>query len=148
MQHFTLNKLFPEQMHSTSGKCNFNLDSISPAINENKTEDMDNEMIKLTETLLQRIETRRKKKLWYYQNMLKYCREKIIEADNNQITDILFGVIEFIPECKNYNSVECLEYISQKLRAHEFDTFIINDITMFISWKYLELKLEESQNNL
>ncbi len=143
-QYFTLDKLFPERTkYNTSKSHKFSIETISSTINEDKIEDVDNDMANLTDILVQRIEMRRKKKLWYYQNMLKFCHEKIIEADNDQISDIIFGVIEFIPECKNYNSFECLEYISRKLRDNKFDTFIIDHVTMFISWKYLELKLED-----
>lgn len=96
-----------------------------------------------SDILLDKIKKRRKLKLKYFYNMLRYCYERINSADDDHITDIYFRVLESIPECKSYTSLECLEFISEKLRMQLFDTIIINNTTMFISWKYLELKKEE-----
>ena len=38
--------------------------------------------------------------------------------------------------------LECLKFISIKLRQENFDTIIISSTKMFITWKYIELKLE------
>lgn len=93
-----------------------------------------------SDILLDRIKKRRSEKLLCYMNMLKYCHNRIAEVDNDYETDIIFKVVETIPECKDYDSHECLEYISIKLREDDFDTTILTDTTMFITWKYLELK--------
>lgn len=92
--------------------------------------------------LLERIKKRRKKKLNYYKQMLKYCHERIESADNDQGTDVVFTIVENIPEFKDFNPRECLDFISIKLREEHFDTTILTDTTMFITWKYLELKKE------
>src|SRR5205807_5521939 len=94
-------------------------------------------------TLLERKKNRRLEKLNYYKHMLRYCYKRIADTDEDQGTDIIFSVVENIPECKEYNSRECLEFISNKLRGEDFDTTILTNISMFITWKYLELKKEE-----
>lgn len=91
-------------------------------------------------TLLERRQKRRVEKLNFYRHMLRYCHKRIADADEDQGTDIMFSVVESIPECKDYNSRECLEFISGKLREEDFDTTLLTNTTMFITWKYLELK--------
>ena len=103
--------------------------------------------------LVERTKKRRLERLSCYTNMLKYCHNRILAADEDQGTDIIFSVVESMAECKDYNPYECLEYISIKLREDDFDTTILTNTTMFITWKYLELKKqdrirnEETKNN-
>lgn len=100
-----------------------------------------------SDLLVERINKRRLEKLGWYKNMLKYCHNRIDAADEDQGTDIIFSVVESIPECKEYVPQECLEYISIKLREDDFDTTILTDTTMFITWKYLELRKTERLQN-
>lgn len=99
-----------------------------------------------SDILVNKIVKRRKEKLKYYKQMLKYCYNRINEADDDLATDILFSVIENFPECKEYNPRECLEYISVKLREECFDTAILSNTTMFITWKYIEIKKEDKKS--
>lgn len=100
-----------------------------------------------SDILLERIKKRRVEKLSCYMNMLKYCHKRIADADNDQGTDIIFKIVESVPECKDYIPRECLEYISVKLREDDLDTTILTDNTMFITWRYLELKHIDRQKN-
>ena len=96
--------------------------------------------------ILARREKRRKEKLNCYRHMLKYCHTRITDADEDQESDIVFTVIDAVPECKEYDPLECLEFISVKLREEDFDTTILTTTTMFITWKYLELKKKDKQD--
>lgn len=104
-----------------------------------------------SDILIERIRKRRLEKLKYYKNMLKYCHDRILAAAEDLGTDIIFTVIDIVPECKEYDPRECLDYISVKLREDDFDTTILTDTTMFVTWRYLELKKEdrnkEKENN-
>jgi hypothetical protein len=97
--------------------------------------------------LLEKREKRRREKLNYYNQMLIFCHQRIKDADDDQASDIVFTVIESVPECKEYNSLECLEYISDKLRKEDLDTTILTPTNMFITWKYLELKKKEKKEH-
>jgi hypothetical protein len=98
-----------------------------------------------SDKLLDKIKKRRKNKLKKYNEMLRYCYQRIEETDNNNDTDLVFNVIKNIPDCKEYIPSECLEYISLKLRTHDLDTKILSDTAIFITWKYLELKKENNK---
>lgn len=134
-----VDNLFPTEGNKSGGKSNrLDIETIfvnTPLNNEPK-------ITFTSSVLLERIKKRRKRKLNYYKQMLKYCHERIENADEDQGTDIMFTIVENIPEFKDFNPRECLEYISIKLREDYFDTTILTDATMFITWKYLELKKE------
>jgi hypothetical protein len=89
--------------------------------------------------LIERIKKRRETKLNCYMKMLKYCHTRIIDADNFQETDIIFTTIDVMPNCKEFIPRECIEYISDKLRNEHFDTLIISDTSLFITWNNIEL---------
>jgi hypothetical protein len=101
-----------------------------------------------SDILIERRNKRRKEKLNCYMQMLKYCHKRIESVDDDQNTDIIFSVVENIPECKEYDPHECLDFISKKLREEYFDTTILTDTTMFITWKYLELKKKEDKEKI
>lgn len=98
-----------------------------------------------SDVLINRIQQRRKKKLWCFRNMLRYCYERIQKADDDQLHDIIFNVIEIIPDCKEYTPAECIDYISKKLTEQKFDVLVLNHTSIFISWKYIELKKEDER---
>lgn len=101
-----------------------------------------------SDTLLEKVIKRRQNKLKKFNEMLRYCYQRIEETDNNNDTDLVFAVIENMPDCKEYDPRECLEYISIKLRTQDLDTKILSDTSIFITWKYLELKKENNSNGL
>ncbi len=136
-----VDKLFPSDNKSgTIGK-KLDLETIfinTPLNNEP-------EITFTSEVLLRKIKKRRKEKLNFYKQMLKYCHKRIESADDDQSTDIIFTTVDNIPECPGYDPRKCLEFISIKLREEDFDTAILTDTTMFITWKYLELKKENNK---
>jgi hypothetical protein len=68
---------------------------------------------------------------------IKYneCLMKINSAIDVNMTDIFFQVTDAYFGCKLYNSYLCLSFIQEKLRNKNFDTLIISNNRMFISWK-------------
>lgn len=135
--NITVDNLFPAE-DNKSGTRGKNLDIETLFVNTPLNDDPD--ITFSSDLLINRRIKRRKEKLNFYRQMLRYCHKQIESADEDQYTDIVFSVIETIPECKEYDPRECLEYISVKLREEYFDTTILTDTTMFITWKYIELK--------
>ena len=101
-----------------------------------------------SDILLDKIKKRRKNKLKKFNEMLRYCYQRIEETNDNNDTDLIFTVIENIPDCKEYDPKECLEYISFKLRTQDLDTKILSNTSIFITWKYIELKKETADNKI
>jgi hypothetical protein len=137
--HISVDKLFPSDTRSgTRGK---KLDVETLFCNTPLNNEPD--ITFTSDILIEKREKRRKEKLNYYIHMLRYCHKRISDADDDQGSDIVFTIIESVPECKDYDPIECLEFISVKLREEDFDTTILTPTTMFITWKYLELKKQE-----
>lgn len=97
--------------------------------------------------LIARREKRREVKLKHYNVMLKYCWDKIYQMDENGESDLFFNVVDQIAECKEYSPIECMEFISRKLRDESIDTVIMGNNMMFITWEYIELKNTSESNN-
>jgi hypothetical protein len=140
-----VDNLFPSDVKSgTKGK-NMDIATLFSNVSLNPEPDIPF----TSDILLERIKKRREEKLLCYRNILKYCHQKIAAVDQDQGTDIIITMVDSIPECRDYVPRECLEYISLKLREEKFDTTILSDTMIFITWKYLELKhyTEEQQLN-
>lgn len=137
-----VDNLFPSDNRSGTKGRKLDVESLFSGTPLNKEPDI----TFTSDILIERIKKRRLEKLLCYKNMLKYCHDRITSADEDQETDIIFTIVESVPECKEYDPQECLEYISVKLREEDFDTTVLTDTTMFITWRYLELKKEEKNN--
>jgi|688.fasta_scaffold2011277_1 hypothetical protein len=70
-----------------------------------------------------------------YENKYNDCLMKINNAIDINITDIFFQVNNGHFGYKLYNPYDCLIYIQDKLRKNNFDTLIISNTKIFISWK-------------
>jgi hypothetical protein len=136
----SIDKLFPSETKSGCRGKKLDVESLFSGTFLND----EPEITFTSDILLKKIKKRRREKLNYFRQMLKYCFKRINATDDDNGTDIIFTVIENIPECKEYDPRSCLEYISIKLREQFIDTVILTDTTMFITWKYLELKKEKN----
>ena len=136
-----VDNLFPssKNVSGTRGK-KLDVDSLYKCV----TLDMEPNINFSSEILIEKREKRRKLKLTYYKHMLKYCYDRIEHADNDLSTDLIINIVSYVPECKEYNPLECLNYISDKLREQHFDTLILSRTSIFVTWKFIELKKEEN----
>ena len=69
-----------------------------------------------------------------YELKYKECLLKINYSIDMNLTDIFYNVNENFFGYKNYNSLECLKYVQYRLRKKKFETFIINNTIIFVSW--------------
>jgi hypothetical protein len=88
---------------------------------------------------------KRKKLLQQYMAIYNLCCAKIKEANSFAITDIIFEVVNFIPECQEYKPKKCLKFIKKRLNEQLIDTYIISDTKIFITWAKLEIKFNDLQ---
>lgn len=95
-----------------------------------------------SKTLLQKSQRQRQKLLKWYVKMFNVCSQKITQANTFGITDILFEVINFIPECPEYKPLECIKFIEMKLNDQHINTYIVSTTQIFITWADLENKID------
>ena len=79
--------------------------------------------------------TEKKKLKELYDTKYSECLIKINNGIDICITDIFFEITNGYFGYKSYNSRDCLEYIQKKLRKRNFNTLIISNTRIFISWK-------------
>lgn len=97
--------------------------------------------------LMNTIKKKREKKMNFYKQMLRYCHQSINNANDILKTDILFSVPDNTTECLEYDSYECLKFISDKLKEDFIDSVIISNTSMFITWKFIESRINQQVNN-
>lgn len=91
------------------------------------------------EKLLNHKEEKIKRTREQYRKIYNMILNKIDTVSKiNDTTDIIYDVPECIIGFKDYNSIECLEYLENKLRSVYFmDTLKLSNKSIFISWKHI-----------
>ncbi len=97
------------------------------------------------ESLIKVRKEKREKLLETYIKYYNMCIEKIKALNNRNILDVIFEVPSHVPECYGYKSIDCIEFISNKLKLLYMDTYKMNINTLFITWKYIEANRENDK---
>ncbi|AYV78892.1 MAG: hypothetical protein Edafosvirus45_1, partial [Edafosvirus sp.] len=74
-----------------------------------------------------------------FNNIYRVCLEKIKRENEFNKTDIIFDVPLAILGNTEYKSIDCLDFIENKLRALHIDTYKLSARSIFISWLYVEV---------
>ena len=78
----------------------------------------------------------------------KSCLRKIELANSIGKYDIVFVVAKYVTNLPQYNARDCLIFISNKLNSVYIDTLFINETTMFITWKFIELNIQNADDDM
>jgi hypothetical protein len=93
------------------------------------------------DNLLSHKKEKKKKVKEYYKKIYNIILKKIQCVNKiNDTTDIIYDVPELIFGLKEYNHIECIDYIQTNLRnLYHMDTLkLSNNKSIFISWKNIE----------
>jgi hypothetical protein len=125
-----------------------NLSNYKTQNNPNRTLDVktviqSNKTFNITSLLLVR-EKKRKQLLEYYNSFHRQCLRKIEAVNKLGKTDLLYTVDIQVPNCPEYKPLDCIEFIKKKLEQDSFDTCVVNNNTLFITWLYLEVNKEKT----
>ena len=134
----------PSSTHSylNNGKIDINSISKDKFINDDPDITFDSGV------LLKSIKKKREKIRSKLVSCYNLCCEKIQEADNIGLTDLIFEIPNMISMSNIYSKdIDILRYISDKLRKEGLNTYIIDDRKIFITWKFIELNKEFSSKN-
>ena len=66
------------------------------------------------------------------------CLNKIDLANSIHKIDIIYEIPASVYRCVEYESVECLAYLEERLRKLYMDTLILSGTSIFISWSNVE----------
>lgn len=136
----SIETLFPSKEGSRPyANGSLDIDTIFSNIFEDKAEERKFN----SDALIKSITKRRKKLRKVHVNLYNLCCTKIESANSLGLTDIVFELPEYIPECPDFKHKQCIEYISTNLRKESLDTYVIDKRHLFITWKYIELNKED-----
>ncbi len=86
------------------------------------------------ERLVKLREERKMKVLLQYEKVFNLCLNKINLANDLNKLELVYEVPEAMYGSFEYNSIDCLFYISEKLKKMGIDTIILNEYSIYISW--------------
>lgn len=129
MKNFSVNSLFPE----SDFKKNMDINTLF-----NSSNDFDSFAV---ENLIKERESKIKHVKKIYKDMLNTCFEKIQILNSRDETDLIFKVPSTYFGARKYSSIDCLAYLEKKLRKKYFDTYIISEDRIFVSWKNIEANM-------
>ena len=75
-----------------------------------------------SDQLLENKYKRQNEKMLYYSYYFDKCCKAILIADKKNLRDIIFAVPLNKIQCESYVSIECMEYISTKLKEQSLNT--------------------------
>jgi hypothetical protein len=142
---FSFEKLNIENLFSSDGirphtNGKIDIETLFKKNNTNEDFDFDPHM------LLSTIKKKRKKMKECYDEIFKSCCDTILSADKSGITDIIYEVPHYVPECSNYNTDDCIKILKNKLNEQKLSCLKLNKTKIFITWSNLEEKLSSNEN--
>ena len=139
MNNITIDKLMPAKNLDYLPRGNITINSISKDKNINS----DPELNFNSTVLLKNIQQKRLKVRAKMVELFNLCCEKILEAENSNLTDLIFKLPEstFI-DFNGCKDIDIINYIAKKLKQNKLDILIMNSDTIFITWKFIELNFE------
>jgi len=81
---------------------------------------------------------KRLKLLKEYERVYNMCLNRIMFINEMNRQDFIYEIPEAIFGFYDYNKVECIEYIDKRIKKLCFDTIIVNDHSLYISWINIE----------
>ena len=108
---------------------------------DNLFADPNNFVFKTSDLL--KVKTEKRNKLCIiYRTFYIDCINKIKIKNKMDITDYIYRVPVIKFNIPDYSCSDCIDFINEKLEKSGFHTLKLNNHTLFISWKYLEVEVE------
>ena len=77
---------------------------------------------------------RENKVLVEYDKLYNSCLMKITNANELNKTSVVFNVPESVIGYFNYSAKSCIDFINKKLENEKFDTLVLSNNSLYISW--------------
>lgn len=99
------------------------------------------------ERLIKLREERKNKVLSQYEKVFGFCLNKINLANNLNKLEVIYDIPEAMYGSFEYNQLDCLLYIDNKLKDMGLDTLLIDNNSLYISWLELgKTKIKTNEN--
>ena len=135
MDRISINNLFP----SSNNFQPLDVNSLYN-VNEQRTK---NKITFNIDKLVSLREERKKKVFVQYEKIFNMCLNKINLANGLNKNELVYYVPEAVYGYFDYNSINCLEYIEDKLRKMKLETLILDNTSLYVSWENLAKKIKK-----
>lgn len=135
MEKISINSIF-SQNSSSNGKLDVN------TICDTDKKQRDDKIKFSVDKLIQLRQERKKRINMEYDKQYDVCLSKIELANKIGMSEIVFDVPKVVYGVYDYHQYDCLEYIHRKLRHLKFDTIIVSDNQVLISWENIEKNIK------
>lgn len=134
MDKININNLFPAKNKNNNGTLN-----VTTLYQTNKSDKTSPIKLSIDELINER-DIKKNKAVVYYEKTYNMALKKIKDINRiNSTTDIIYDVVEAKYGCREYDPLECLNYIEERLRGtYYMDTLKLSNKSLFISWKNIE----------
>jgi hypothetical protein len=137
MNKISIKTLVPDTKYLKDSKTSIDIKSLVTINNFNSYEASINNFN--IDCILKSQKEKREKLLSVYNKYYANCIEKIKLVHSANKYDLIFSVPNtLIENISDYYPKYCLDFIESKLKKNLFDTYRINNNTLFITWKYIE----------
>jgi hypothetical protein len=126
MEKISIKNLFKES-------CKFGELNVHTLCNVNNNKDKEKVTLNI-DRLIHLRDERENRILIQYDKIYHNCLLKITAANEANKTAIVFTVPDALFGHNNYDTSKCIDFIDNKLKEEKFDTLILNDISIYISW--------------
>lgn len=140
MDKITVDILAPNQNKKDDDNIVFGVDTIArvdKGIRESKLN---------INSIIKKKKLRRKKLFDTYVKYYNKCIDEIKVLNNRNKTDLYFKVPLFDIFCNDYKPLDCIKFISNRIKKLFMDTYIIKDNLLFITWKFIEQNKKMANN--
>lgn len=96
------------------------------------------------DNLIRTNKERRENKIKLYRSILRNCIQKIKDDNNLRRSETFYKIEEFIYGKPEYDMEECIDFLLIELKKLSFDIIMYDKNTLFISWKYMEIRKRHS----
>jgi len=141
----SLEKLNIENLFSSDGvkpHTNGKIDINTLFKKTDKKEDVDFDAYMLLNT----VKKKKKKIIDCHHEIFRSCCETILSVDKSGLTDMIYEVPHFVPECPNYDAEACVDVLKNKIKEQKLSCLKINRTRLFITWNNLEDKLKSNSD--
>jgi len=119
---------------------NYNPISISTLYNNTNKNNHNNKPIINMEKIKYAEKNRKKIIFEQYEKLYNSCITKINYANDLHKDNLIFEIPLANWNLSDYNPIECLNFIEYELKKINFETLILNNNSIYISWKNLRIK--------
>lgn len=136
MNHINLDNMFPStnKKYDPDNNDKFNIETLFKSVKHPKHLNVPDKVYFDVNKLKQEREDIANKIIYQYTKYFNNCLEKIKQINKTNNTSVYYEVPLKLYMQNTYNSIDCLNFIQNKLKLLNIKSEIVSDVKMFVDW--------------